>query len=131
MRRMSLFVMSLLCGVLSLVASPLDVVQPSDIEFDAKVRDFGTVPREVRNYHCEFTFTNTGDEPIVVLGVQTSCSCLRADFSRRPVKSGEQGSIVITLEAAKMDDGVFHRVIKVQTNRGVSLLTVQGNSVGK
>ncbi len=131
MKRISLFIMSLLSLVQVALALTPDEPQPAAVEFRTTVCNFGEVPRQNRNYHCEFVYTNVGAEPIVVLGVQTSCSCLKADFSRRPVKPGEQGRIVITLEAAKMDEGVFHRVVKVQTNQGVSLLTVQGRSVSK
>lgn len=131
MKRLLLFIMSLF-GVAQLsLAAMSDESQVSDIEFSATTCDFGVVPRQNRSYHCEFIYTNKGEKPIVVLGVQTSCSCLKADFSRRPVRPGEQGRIVIELEAAKVDDGVFHRVVKVQTNLGVSLLTVQGKSVPK
>jgi hypothetical protein len=37
----------------------------------------------------------------------------------------------MVLEAAKMDVGVFHRVIEVHTNAGVNYMTVKGNSVEK
>ena len=131
MKRIYLFIMSLLSLAQVALATTPDEPQPTAVEFRTTVYDFGEVPRQNRNHHCDFIYTNAGAEPIVVLGVQTSCSCLKADFSRRPVKPGEQGRIAITLEAAKMDEGVFHRVVKVQTNQGVSLLTVQGRSVPK
>ena len=98
--------------------------------FEKSVYDFGEVPRVRRDYHCHFTLKNTSSEPLVVLGVDTSCSCLKARYSRRPIPVGASIDIKVILEAAKMNDGVFHRVVKVRTNKGVMLLTVKGVSVG-
>ncbi|MBQ7856463.1 MAG: DUF1573 domain-containing protein [Alistipes sp.] len=99
--------------------------------FETTLFDFGTVVRENSTHTCRFLFENRGSEPVVVLGVQTSCSCLKAECSRRPIRQGETGEVLVRLEAAKVDEGIFHRVIKVQTNRGLYLLTVKGQSVSK
>jgi hypothetical protein len=37
----------------------------------------------------------------------------------------------MTLEAAKMEPGVFNRVVEVNTNAGIFYITVRGNSVEK
>ena len=79
----------------------------------------------------EIGFVNDGSSPLVILSVTTSCSCLKADYSRKPVAAGERGVIKIIYEARKMELGVFHRVIQVRSNStdGVNLITVQGNSL--
>ncbi len=101
----------------------------SGIIFDKTLFDFGEVVRENKNYTCTFIVENKGDKPLVLLSVNTSCSCLKAAYSRRPLKVGEKTSITMTLEAAKMDLGLFHRVIEVHTNVGISHIVVRGNSV--
>lgn len=93
--------------------------------------DFGNVCRHGDDLVKVFEFENDGSDPLVVLSVTTSCSCLKAEFSRKPVPPGEKGSIKIIYEARKMEAGPFHRVIRVSSNSedGVNLITVQGNSI--
>ena len=116
-----LFLLSLLFFTFSLSAQ--DSVE-SGISFDKREYDFGSVPRENKNYTCTFVLENKTDKPLVLLSVNTSCSCLKARYSRRPLKS----SITMTLEASKMEKGLFHRVVEVHTNAGVSRLIVRGKS---
>ena len=101
------------------------------VVFDKNVFDFGNVQRENRDYSCSFIIENKAEKPLVVLSVKTSCSCLKAKYSRRPLKTGEKSCITMTLEAAKMEPGIFHRVVEVETNAGVYRIVVKGNSIGK
>ena len=101
------------------------------VVFDKNVFDFGNVQRENRDYSCSFVVENRAEKPLVLLSVKTSCSCLKAKYSRRPLKTGEKSCITMTLEAAKMEPGIFHRVVEVETNAGVYRIIVKGNSVAK
>ena len=72
------------------------------ISFDKSEHNFGQVVRENKNHTCTFVLENKTDKPLVLLSVKTSCSCLKPQYSRRPLKVGEKSSIRMTLEAAKM-----------------------------
>lgn len=109
---------------------PKDVEQ-TQIVFDKMSHDFGTILRERRKYNCVFTAENVGQEPLVILNVSTSCSCLKAHYLRRPIMPGESVYIRVTIEAEKMQEGVFHRVVEVSSNAGKSLLSVKGTTVKK
>ena len=93
--------------------------------------DFGDVPRKGGDLVREFTFTNDGTVPLVVTRVITSCSCLKASYSKRPVAPGESGTISITYEPHKSEPGVFNKVIQIYSNSvdGRDVITVQGNSI--
>lgn len=127
MRRFVSFVMA----VWALATVAAQGSEKSAVMFDKSQYDFGVVPRQRCEYSCTFTMTNIGSEPVVILGVDTSCSCLKARYSRRPIAVGGSAEIRVLLEAAKVNDGVFNRVVKVRTSKGVSLLTVKGVSVEK
>lgn len=99
------------------------------ISFDKSEHNFGQVVRENKKHACTFVLENKTDKPLVLLSVKTSCSCLKPQYSRRPLKVGEKSSIRMTLEAAKMEQGVFHRVVEVHTNAGVARVVVRGNVV--
>ena len=73
-------------------------------------------------------FMNDGTEPLVLLSVITSCSCVKADFSRKPIAVGEKGEVVLLIEVKKMEKGLFHRVVQVRSNSvgGTENLTIEG-----
>ena len=126
-----LLVFSLLMISFSAFAQDENNAVKSGVLFDKKVFDFGDVLRENKNYTCTFIVENQTDKPLVLLSVKTSCSCLKASYVRRPLKVGQSTEIVMTLEAAKMEPGVFNRVVEVNTNAGISYITVRGNTVEK
>lgn len=101
------------------------------LHMEVASHDFGDVPRKGGDLEREFTFTNDGTVPLVVTRVITSCSCLKASYSKRPVPPGEQGVIRITYEPHKSEPGVFNKVIQVYSNSvdGRDVITVQGNSI--
>lgn len=130
MKRLFAFCLSLfVCSIVA--AQSGEKAAESAISFDKKEYNFGDVKREKRDYTCTFILENKGVQPLVLLSVNTSCSCLKASYMRRPLKTGQSSVITMTLEAAKMDLGLFHRVVEVQTNQGVAYITVRGNSVEK
>ena len=118
-------------SVLSLFSAAAQTTDGAHLKLDAATLDFGDVQRRGGDLVCEIGFVNDGSSPLVILSVTTSCSCLKADYSRKPVAAGERGVIKIIYEARKMELGVFHRVIQVRSNStdGVNLIAVQGNSL--
>lgn len=118
-------------SVLSLFAAAAQTTDGAHLKLDAATLDFGDVQRRGGDLVREIGFVNDGSSPLVILSVTTSCSCFKADYSRKPVAAGERGVIKIICEARKMELGVFHRVIQVRSNStdGVNLIAVQGNSL--
>lgn len=90
--------------------------------------NFGDVSRKGENKSCLFCFVNDGTEPLVVLSAVTSCSCIKAEFSRKPIAVGEAGVIKLMLESKKMDKGVFRRIIQIRSNSvgGTEIITIKG-----
>ncbi len=84
------------------------------IRFDDMAFDLGAVPLHGEPRKCVFTFTNTGTAPLVVIRTAVSCNCLETEFSRRPVMTGEQGSITVTYTPKNKGD--FSDNIKIFTN---------------
>ncbi len=91
----------------------------------------GDVPRKGGDVTHDFRFRNEGTEPLVVLRVITSCSCVKASFPKRPVAPGGEGVIRITYQPHKSEPGTFHKVIRIQSNAeaGDDLLVVQGCAI--
>ncbi len=92
--------------------------------------NFGDVPRRGGDLVHEFRFVNDGTKPLVLVRVITSCSCIKASYSKRPVAPADSGVIRIVYEPHKSEPGSFNKVIQIYSNSidGRDILTVQGNS---
>ena len=118
---------------LAAVALPLSAEAEEErdgarVKFERTECDFGEVSREGENQLCVFNFVNDGTEPLVILSVTTSCSCVKPIFSRKPIAVGAKGKIELLVDVKKMDKGVFHRVVQVRSNAvdGTAILTIKG-----
>ena len=68
------------------------------ITFDKTEHDFGTILQgEVVTY--SFHFTNTGNVPLLISDVKTTCGCTIAEFPREPIQPGKDGFIKGTYDS--------------------------------
>jgi len=130
------------CAVTVRAAGPEPAVQAADsvasrhgahLVFEEESHDFGDVQRRGGDLHHSFAFRNDGDSPLVIAGMETTCTCLKYDYPKRPVAPGDRGRIEITYEPHKVEAGSFHRVILVYSNSadGRRMLFIEGNSLEK
>ena len=101
-----------------LVTNPKSASQPSDrqaiITFDKTEHNFGRLLQgEVVTY--TFHFTNTGNTPLIITGVGTSCGCTAGDYPREPIAPGKSGDIKATYDS-KGHNGFQHRTLTVTSN---------------
>ena len=106
-------------------------VKGAHLRLENATYNFGDVPRKGGDLVREFRFVNDGTAPLVLVRVITSCSCLKASFSKRPVEPADSGVIRIIYEPHKSEPGAFNKVIQVYSNSvdGRDVITVQGNSI--
>ena len=70
-------------------AGPLTSMTFAETEFDfGEVQDTETLTKV-------FTFTNTGDEPLVISNAKGSCGCTVPDWPKTPIAVGETGEIKV------------------------------------
>jgi hypothetical protein len=72
--------------------------------------DFGEIVQG-KPVAVEFSFTNTGDEPLLIADVLASCGCTASDYSKEPVAAGKSSKIKVIYNAASM--GSFSKTITV------------------
>ena len=98
------------------------------ISFEQTECDFGEVSRKGEDKTYTFRFVNDGTEPLVILSATTTCSCLKTEFSRKPIAVGKSGEILLTLESKKVDKGMFRRIVQIRSNSvsGMEILTIKG-----
>lgn len=93
------------------------------LKFDKTTHNYGKFTED-KPVSCAFSFTNTGDEPLVIQQVMTSCGCTVAKFTKTPVKPGEKGTINITYNGKGKTAGHFKKVVSVRSNAKNSLVRI-------
>jgi len=69
-------------------------VEGPQIQFDKETHDYGTIHVN-GDGNCKFTFTNTGNEPLVLSNVRAGCGCTVPQWPREPVLPGESAEIKV------------------------------------
>ena len=110
-----------------LVTSPKSATQTSNkqaaIKFDKEEHDFGTLLQgEVVSY--SFHFTNTGNMPLIISEVGSSCGCTVGDYPREPIAPGKTGDIKVTYNSAG-HHGFQSRILTVMSNTNPAKTTLR------
>lgn len=68
------------------------------VEFEEEEFDFGTVTQG--DYVTKvYTFTNTGEHPLVIFSAKGSCGCTVPQWPQDPVLPGETASITVKFDS--------------------------------
>ncbi|MFN3969697.1 DUF1573 domain-containing protein [Flavobacterium sp.] len=105
------------------------------IEFKDKDNtiDYGKVNKEEDNGIRVFEFTNTGDAPLIISNVQSSCGCTVPSKPTEPIAPGKTGKIEVKYN---MNPGPIRKTITVETNainaeEGRVVLKIKGEVIVK
>lgn len=105
------------------------------IEFKAKDNtiDYGIVTKEGDNGIRSFEFKNTGDAPLIISNVQSTCGCTVPSKPTEPIMPGKTGKIDVKYN---MNPGKISKTITVESNAvnyegGKVALRIKGEVVVK
>ena len=84
---------------------------------DKVEHDFGTI-RKGNAYPATFTMTNTGNKPLIINRVFTSCGCTNVTWNKQPIEAGKTVSIHVELTPDEV--GVLRKTITVYSNSNES-----------
>ena len=95
-----------------------------EITFEKTVHDFGTKPLN-SELEYEFTFTNTGKEPLIVQNCRASCGCtVPICPTEKPILPGEKGSVKVKYTTTSYAHP-FDRSFVMTTNAKNSTVTIR------
>ena len=85
------------------------------IEFKDKDNtiDYGTVSKDSDNGIRIFKFTNTGNAPLIITNVQSTCGCTVPSKPKEPIAPGQTGEIQVKYN---MSPGPIRKTITVESN---------------
>lgn len=112
-------------GLNSVSAQPL-----ADIQFEKMDHSFGKIKEEGGAAVFNFSFTNTGSIPLIILGVEASCGCTTPEWSREPILPGKGGFIKVSYNPEQRP-GAFAKSITVNANvpKNIRVLTISGEVI--
>lgn len=118
-RSSKLAIILAIVGVLVVVAAGCAAL-PQDsgqIELSATEFDFGTIANTRPVSHI-FHVRNTGNGPLEISGVATSCGCTTAEIGSRSLASGESSDLTVTYDPLAHDGatGEFMRIVYVRSS---------------
>jgi hypothetical protein len=97
------------------------------IAFVEEMHDFGTVPYKGMA-ECEFVFSNTGKEPLIIQDCPSTCGCtVPACPKDKPIKAGEKSTIKVKYNNTNIP-GPFNKQFTVRSNarNAVVKITIKG-----
>lgn len=100
--------------ILTFSFSQLFAQDGAQITFAEDKFSFGEIEEGPKVNH-EFTFTNTGTEPLILSNVKASCGCTTPSWPKDPILPGEEGTILVTYNTARRV-GAFNKSITITSN---------------
>lgn len=84
-----------------------------EIEFEKEVHDFGNM-KQYGDASTEFTFTNTGTEPLIISNARGSCGCTVPSWPKTPIKPGESAAIKVKYDSKRI--GPINKSVTITSN---------------
>ena len=103
-----IIVMMFFILTISLYSAPI-------ITFEKEVHDFGDIKEDAGPYEYEYTFSNTGDEPLKLIKVKASWGCTSPSWSTGSIDPGKKGFVKVKY-LSKNRPGRFGKSITVTSN---------------
>jgi hypothetical protein len=102
-------------------AQPVNPNAP-EIVFEKTVHDYGTIVQG-GDGTCEFKFTNTGKEPLILSRPQSSCGCTVPTWPQEPILPGKSDVIKVTYNTNNV--GMINKTVTVTSNAKTSKVVLQ------
>lgn len=105
-----------------LISAGFSMQAQAKIEFKTEVIDYGEVKRGSDGIRV-FEFTNTGQSPLVITEVNSTCGCTIPEKPEQPIAPGESGQIKVKYDTQII--GPIRKTITVYSNAEVPAKSVK------
>jgi Protein of unknown function (DUF1573) len=83
-------------------------------KFSQEIHDFGNL-KEGDEATYEFTFINSGKEPLIINNCTASCGCTVPTWPRSPILPGAKGVILVRFDT-RGKNGPFNKIVYIESN---------------
>lgn len=84
-----------------------------EFKFVTESIDYGKISQGSEGTRT-FEFTNIGDAPLIITGVQSTCGCAVPKKPEKPIMPGEKGQIQVSYDTSRM--GGFSKAVTIISN---------------
>lgn len=95
------------------------------IEFSETEHDFGKIESR-QPQETVFSYKNTGDAPLVITNIKSSCGCtIPKDWSREPLAPGETGQFTVKFNGSGSGNVTKTITVTSNTEKGRDLVRIK------
>ena len=95
------------------------------MSFDKAEHDFGQIVQGTPQ-ETIFTFTNTGDAPLIITDAKSSCGCTVPQYPKnKPIAPGESGEMVVKFNGSGQNQVTKTITVTANTQKGSELLRIK------
>ncbi|MEM1259697.1 MAG: DUF1573 domain-containing protein [Bacteroidota bacterium] len=93
--------------------------------FEKQEHDFGTIVQGTPQ-ETVFTFTNTGDAPLIITDAKSSCGCTVPQYPKNtPIAPGDTGELVVKFNGSGKNQVTKTVTVTANTEKGSELLRIK------
>lgn len=102
-------------GAINANVSPAsDALNAAAFTFEKDSYDFGQIT-EGDQVSYDFSFKNTGTEPLIITGATATCGCTVPNYPKEPIAPNGEGKITVKFDS-KGKGGMQNKVITITAN---------------
>ena len=94
----------------ALAATALTAVAQPHFTSNTEMYDFGQIEWK-RPVTVQYSITNSGNQPLVLTGVEPDCACSVARWTKTPIAPGAKGVVNVTFDAEAL--GHFNKSVAI------------------
>ena len=94
------------------------------MEFEKSEHDFGTIVQGTPQ-ETIFTFTNTGNAPLVITNATSSCGCTVPNPPKEAIAPGEKGELLVKFNGSGQNQITKTITVVANTTKGSELLRIK------
>ena len=105
-------------------ATPVAKASTAEILFTNDIFNFGEIKKGDVVTH-NFTFKNTGKEPLIIKDALATCGCTVPEIPKEPILPGAEGVLKVVFNSAGKPAGPLRKQVTVSSNAVNSPVAVQ------
>ena len=111
MKKLFTLIIIILFGISSY--SQEGLIKKAEITFDKTIINYGTIDKGANGVR-DFVFTNTGNAPLIISNVKSTCGCTIPKKPEKPILPGESDKIQVKYDTKRV--GFIRKSISVTSN---------------
>ena len=110
-----------------------DDIPKTTIQFDKTSHDFGNINNGEKQ-QTTFKYTNTGDNPLIITDIKTTCGCTVPSWEKSPLEPGKSAEFTVSFDGKGANKITKSVTVTSNTKKGqdvvrISAFIINPNSV--